>query len=88
MFIATTQLVEKAGRWEVSVVDVVMVALLLFLLLVVNALFFLFQIPVNDDKDKDADADVVIAIVIRCPARREEEGLCLVSMMAVRSLYC
>ena len=41
LFIATTQLVEKAGRWEVSVVDVVMVALLLFLLLVVNALFYL-----------------------------------------------
>ena len=31
----------------------------------------------NDDKD-----------VMGCPARREEVGLCLVSMMAVRSLYC
>ena len=41
LFIATTRLIETAGRWEVSVVDVVMVALLLFLLLVVSALFCL-----------------------------------------------
>ena len=64
LFIATTQLVEKAGRWEVSVVDVVM-------------LLYCCSCYLNDDKD-----------VMGCPARREEVGLCLVSMMAVRSLYC
>ena len=41
LFIATTRLIETAGRWEVSDVDVVLVVLLLSLLLVVNALFCL-----------------------------------------------
>ena len=40
----------------------------------------------NDDKD--ADADVVVAVAMGFRAGREEVGLCLVSMMAVRSLYC
>jgi len=47
---------------------------------------FLFQIPVNDDKDADTDV-VVAAVAMGCRAGREEVGLCLVSMMAVRSLY-
>ena len=42
----------------------------------------------NDDKDTDADADVVAVVAMGCWAEREEVGLCLVRMMAVRSLYC
>ena len=71
-----------------SVVKVVTVALLMFLLYLQSTpcCVFFFQIPVEDDKD--ADVVVATAVAMGCRTGRKKVGLCLVSMMAIQSLYC